>query len=496
MVRPPNRRPYTVTPEDAAPSRDASTRDEPSPTVGVVDQMVSSWLPVTIFVGLVTVIALYETKPITDPDPWWHLRLGEEFRGAWSLSNPGAFSPFATEPWVATQWTLEILASYLVERTDLGAVVWLTSLGVILLGAALWIGNRAHASPQAAALAAGATLLGTLTVVAPRPQLASLVLLAAVATAWWRTSEDLRPRWWLVPVGWLWACTHGFWFIGTLLGLAVVTGLAMDHRLSRRQGLLLLGIPLGSVLAAAATPAGPRLLIAPFQVTGVTDRIQEWQPPDFTNPLVSIVALMIASVLITYARRGNASWTEVAVVVLAGVLLVYAARSVALAAVLLSPLLASCIQIWLGSDAIHAPRRERWLVASGLITAAALATLATMARAPYSHPYPESVDRALAALPRGTVVYNNYFSGGWLAWRHPHLVHGVDGLTEAYHPDYLDRYFDAHQLMPGWQAFLEVEMDAEVALLPAGDRMAWELETHLDWTSLVETEDYVLLSRP
>lgn len=474
----------------------ASMGEDDLPTLSLVSRLVQYWLPLTMVTLLIGGLGVRVAGPITDPDPWWHLRLGHEFRGDWSLSAPGSLSPFAEQPWVATQWTLEVAASYLVGWAGLGAVPWLAGLGVILLGAALWLGNRSRSGPLASAMATSAALLGTLPVLAPRPQVASLVLLAIVGNAWWKTTADLRPRWWLIPLGWLWACTHGFWFIGVLLGFAVVAGLAMDGRLSQRKGLLLLSIPGCSLLVAAVTPAGPHLLLAPFKVNGIADRIQEWQPPSFHEPLVLVVAMMLAAVLITNARLGNASWAELAVVLLAGMLLVYAARSVALAAVLLSPLLATTLQGWVGSTSRRPRRSERWLVGVGLALAVVALSFTTVLRAPYTHPFPEAIDDALAGLPEGTVVYNDYKYGGLLSWEHQHLVHGIDGMTEAYAPQYLDAYLDAGLMLPGWREFLDVELDADAAFLPADDPLALELSGHLDWTTLAKTDEYVVLRRP
>ena len=47
-----------------------------------------------------------------------------------------------------------------------------------------------------------------------RPQLVSFVLLPVVLAAWLQTERDLKPRWWLVPLMWVWSLCHGFWFIG------------------------------------------------------------------------------------------------------------------------------------------------------------------------------------------------------------------------------------------------------------------------------------------
>lgn len=460
-----------------------------------VSMVVRRWLPLGMFVATVGIVAVRATRPITDPDPWWHLRLGREFRGDWRLSDPGSLSPFAQEPWVPTQWALEVVASLLVDWFGLAAVAWLTGLGVVAVGAILWCAARARADVLPAAVASGTALVGTLSVVAPRPQVASLVLLGVFSWAWRRTTVDVRPRWWLVPLGWVWACTHGFWFVGLLLGVVVVVGLSLDRRIAGRRALALWSVPLAGLVVAALTPVGPRLLLTPFRVQGVSAQLQEWQPPSFQSPLVMIVAVTLAAVVVTWARRGDTSWADLAVLVLAGMLLVYSARTVALAAVLMAPIVAETIQAWVQAVREHAPLRERWVVAVGLGAAAVAVTISTAVRAPYEDPYPVEIDAALAGLPDGTVVFNDYFYGGWLAWRHPELAHGIDGLTEAYGAGYLQDYGDAQRLKPGWQEFLD-GMGAEVAFLPPGDSLAVELSTHLSWETLAETPDYVVLRQP
>lgn len=475
-----------------------STAHQPPSAPSATDyrsKLITTALPLAIVVTVIATLASRATGQITDPDPWWHLRLGVEFRENWRVYDPGTLSPFADAPWVPTQWVLEIAASWLVDRFGLGAVAWLTGVGVVALGAALWHANRVRSGTLAASVATAMALMGMVPVIAPRPQVASLIFLSIYAAAWWRTSVDGRPRWWLVPFTWLWACTHGFWFVGVLIGFAIVVGMALDRRLTGRHSVSLLTVCFGSLVAAALTPAGPKLMLAPFKVSGISGRITEWQPPDFHSPFVLVVGAMAAAFLLTKARTGKATWTELAVCVIACLLLVYAARSVALAAVLLAPLVAEAIQTWTRRSVTRPDRRETLTVTMGLVAALVVASLMVIVRAPYDHPYPAEVDRVLAALPEGTIVFNEYVYGGWLAWAHPHLIHGIDGLTEAYTPSYINSYLDAQSLRPGWQQFLDGEVAADAAFLPANSPMAVELSDHMNWKPLAETNQYVVLLR-
>ena len=65
----------------------------------------------------------------------------------------------------------------------------------------------------------------------PRPHLVSFLFLAITLHAWLGTARDLRPRWWLIALGWVWACSHGMWLLGPMVGLAVIGGLLLESRL-------------------------------------------------------------------------------------------------------------------------------------------------------------------------------------------------------------------------------------------------------------------------
>lgn len=477
--------------------------DHPS----TVDQPTSgdastSWIRTRVPVVLLSLTAAYAghraAGPITDPDTWWHLRLGREFREGWSLHDPGQLSPFATEPWVATQWTLEVLASFIDDWFGLAGVAALTGLATIGLCLLLWRRARECAAPLAAAVATVAGLVGVAPVIAPRPAIASLILLAVTLGAWRKTSTDLRPRWWLIPLTWVWAVTHGFWFIGVATGVAFVAGLAFGGSIDARRARKLLLVPLGSLVAAAATPAGPVLLTAPLQVNQIKDFITEWQPPDFRSPSQIVVAMLIALAMLTWSRHGKSAWVDLFIISMAAFLLLYAVRTGALSAVLLVPLTAGVLQSWVEGRATSQPlgtfSERNWIVV-GMAAAVVVVIVSTLARAPIHDPYPRSIDRALDGLPIGSVVFNEYALGGWLSWQHPELVHVIDGMTEAYPPHYLAEYGRAFHLAPGWETFLK-RVEATHALVPVNAGIAAELHAHLDWRVVARAGGLVLLARP
>jgi hypothetical protein len=452
------------------------------------------WFPFFLFAIVVGGLAYWASGPIGDPDTWWHLRLGDEFRGDWSLAAPGALSPFATRPWFATQWTLEVLASNMEDAFGLAGVSWLAGVGVVLFGVATYVSCRQRSAIAAASLAASMCLVGASLSFGPRPQLASFFFAAIVTTVWLRTMDDLRPRWWLVPLSWLWACTHGMWFVGVVIGVLVTVGLVLDGRLSRSTALRLSLVPLASVIAAAATPVGPKLVLAPLATSKMAEFVTEWQPPDLTEFVPAVAILALALVVGTWARGPRQSWSDVLLLGLAFGWVLLSYRTIAMGVTIAAPLVAGAIQSWLPEERLRVPRWER---PAGIAAVTAILVGLTIA-APSREGSPleelAQINAALSGLPPGTVVYNEYTLGGWLEWRHRNVSPTVDGMTDAYEVDHIAAYVDTKRLEPGWREFV-AGAKAEYALLERDARLAAALAETGEWRVVVQESDYVLLRR-
>lgn len=479
--------------DSAAPSPALSTEREPSTPRR---SPMLDWVAFALFLMVTARLAVRASESVTDPDTWWHLRLGEEFTsGSWSLADPGRLSPFATRPWFATQWTLEVVAHYVYDGFGLAGVSWLAGLGLVALAAVVYAVCRMRSSMFVAAVVSSVTLFATILSHGPRPQLASFIFVAIVTSAWLRTMRDLKPRWWLVPLSWLWACTHGMWFMGVLVGVVVVVGLLLDGRLDRGQAVRLGLVPVGGIVAAAVTPVGPKLILAPLATSKMAQFITEWQPPKFSEPVPAIALLMVAVVVITWARAGTRrSWAEILLIAMALGWIVLYYRTIAVGAVIAAPLVASSIQSWLPTEALGL---RKWEPRVGIAFALAIVVGLGIA-APYRNAAPlEGVDRlnaALSRLPTGTVVYNDYGLGGWLEWKHRNVAPVVDGLTDAYEFKYVDSYMKTKDLESGWQERID-KTGAEYALLESETPLAAALKDE-HWNTVVRESKYVLLQRP
>ncbi len=280
------------------------------------------WLLVVMPGLIMSFLALRVIEPIKDPDTYWHIASGDHLRQTWDFVLDDPFGASAEKPWILNQWLPQLAMSFADQVAGLAGVVWLTVLGTLGVLAALYVSCRRRSSPLVATLVVAVAFLATSGSIAPRPQLVTFAMTAVATDAWLRTAEDRKPRWWLIPLTWVWACSHGMWFMGIAVGLATIAGLLVSRRVAPREAARLGIIPVGSLAAAALTPVGPVLLWSPFQVSGVTAYITEWQPPSPTSPTLLAALGLILLVVVDAVR--NAEGRVVHVLLLTALALVLA----------------------------------------------------------------------------------------------------------------------------------------------------------------------------
>ncbi len=440
-------------------------------------------------------LALFALKPLgplKDPDAFWHVVAGEHLTqtGQFVLDDP--FGAATEKVWILNQWLPEVLMHWAHAACGLPGVAWLLCLGSLLVGVAVYAACRRRSTALVSAVVLAVTFAALSGSLSPRPQLVTFALAAVTMSTWLLTREDGRARWWLVPLTWLWACSHGMWFIGPVLGGVVVVGMLLERRLSIAEGARLAMVPVLSVAVAALTPVGPRLFSSPLQVSGVTGMISEWQPPGLTDPGLLAALLLVAVVIVDQVVRGREEWTVALLAVLALVLAVTWSRTVGLAAVMLAPLAALALQRLTREEGSAVPRRERVavLLSSGLslVLAAVLAPVA--AASPRIGP--NELDAALDRLPTGTVVCNDQSDGGWLMLRHPGLRPTMDTRVELYSMERIKAYLDFVAAEPGWQDYAD-QVGCTYAALPVHAPVVAAMRASGSWVLVEQAGGYVLL---
>ena len=124
-----------------------------------------------------------------------------------------------------------------------------------------------------------------------RPHLVSFALVAVTTGAWLATRRDGRARWWLVPMTWVWACSHGMWFVGVAIGVVALVGLSSTAPSAERPWLRLALIPLAS-RRGRRDPGRPRAADVTFAVREYARFVTEWRSPSLTD--IAFVAFLVA----------------------------------------------------------------------------------------------------------------------------------------------------------------------------------------------------------
>lgn len=457
--------------------------------------------------GVVALVLLRPVAaPVSDPDVFWHIRLGQALARTWDFGPTDPLSDF-TQGYVYHQWLPELAVAVAEAVGGLALVSWTSYLLQVALMLTVYAVCRRVAAPLPSAVVTGLVLLGSAGALTPRPQLVGLILLAVTAGLWQGSTIDGKPRWVLIPLAWVWACSHGSWVLGLGLGALTLFGLALDRRRrrakepqgehadrpqawDRRLGWVLLGC----AAASLATPVGPRLVTTLVRVAEVSPLISEWRPMGITDPRLAITVglFLLAAGLPSRVRATYAC------VVPAGFALAVAlasARSVAMAAVILAPLAASRLGA-LVTPAVGRRPAERAIilvtVAAALALAAPVAVRATQTQA---SSLPSGLAPALNSLPTGSVVVTSDAIGGWLGWAHPGLRATWDTRAEAFGADYVTRMAQLRGGHPSWSRTFDSLQPAAV-LVEGESALVGILERERGWRIVGHDAGYVLLLAP
>jgi hypothetical protein len=452
------------------------------------------YLPGLVGVGILVSLIVNCARPLTNTDTYFHLRFGEEFLSGWSLRDPGSVSTFATQHWVPTQWLSEVVMARTEQWFGLSGLAFLSGVLELVLFVVLYAAARDRAEPLVVLPLTAMGLYAMESGLSMRPQVVSYAMVALVTAAWLRTQRDGRVRWWLVPLVYVWAMLHGMWPVALVIGLVVCVGFTLDRVPSRLLLRSLLVTALSAVVAAL-TPVGPALYGAEVAVGSRASFFAEWSAPDFTTGSCLTLAVLMTVTAAAMWRRGQNSWTEVALVVLAAGFGVYSLRTVPVAAAMLVPLAAAPVQDLLRAPRAPVRRREVGALAGGL--AATLAVLALAVPHTSSEPLSEPawLDPAVARLPAGTKVLDDWSLGGYLMWRYPKLDLMMHGYGDTFTTQELTDNTSLIELDPGWDSVLR-SSGTRVALLRPSDRLSYALINQFHWRVERTSPDLFLLRAP
>ena len=178
-----------------------------------------AFLPLVFLVGCVQ---------IEDPDIWWHLRTGQLIHERGEVPRSDWFTYTNPDrPWIDLHWGFQLIAAALWAMGGAPALVLSKSLlAAATFAIAMTAGERGWPAWQTVACWLPSLLIfsGRNQV---RPEMLSLLFLAAELTILFHARTRPRLVWWLPVIQLVWVNVHGLFVLGLVLwGCFVLGGLA------------------------------------------------------------------------------------------------------------------------------------------------------------------------------------------------------------------------------------------------------------------------------
>jgi hypothetical protein len=420
-------------------------------------------------------------QPCLDWDSWWHLRVGQFVTQQWRLPDHEPFSQIGQEqhlPWIAYSWLYELLLYGCFKSGGAAGVLLLRYLLVMLSwGGIAWFLMR-HA--RNAWIGLGLLALVTMSLRPFSPEwpwhftiFFTMLTLHAVIRV--REGASARRFAGLPFIYVLWANIHIQFVMGfAVLGLAWLTTV-IERFVQKRpeRGAVarqLFWLGLACATATLLTPFHVKLYAVIWEYATQTKAlglVMELQPPDYAQwynwPL--IVLAVLAG--LTTRLRGLRAWD---IVLLCSALFF----SMRMQRDLWYGVLACCAVV------LH-ERDERegahclfpaWLIALlslaavGLVSAAwelGLSKGKTVA-AEHRETYPVEAAEVVRQRRLPGPLLNNFDWGGYLIWALPEYPVSIDGRTNLYGEQRLQRSFDAWAGQ-GWEDYPDL-LRAGVIIAP------------------------------
>jgi hypothetical protein len=505
------------------------------PVVGIHPQaargfvnMLLSRRQLIVFV-MMLVIFTGAAQPITYPDFWWHLKTGQYIVETRTIPHTDIFSTvrFGSE-WVTHEWLSEVFI-YSVFRT-LGYGGLIVVFSIVITGA-FWIAyQRCKKRAKHPYVAGFALLLGAFATIPTwdaRPQMFSLLFASVFISFLNRHSrgENMLSIWWLAPLMILWLNLHAGFALGLALILITIVGLALDGLLLREDSLAnvwrrtrsLCWLLIICLAAVSLNPNGARMYSYPFETLSsdaMMQNIQEWQSPDFHNPLFQALGLLFFvtfSALALSNKRVRPG--ELLMLAVTGWATLRSRRNVPFFALVAAPLLAEHSWNWITSY-----RWGQWLTAPEnrepgrkstlkltlnvllLVIALTLVVLG-VGRAVAKQPVREAqefpaaaVDFILARRPPQP-IFNEYNWGGYLIWRlYPDYRVYIDGRADVYGDRLVEEFVHVHEGKTGWREALD-DHGIRTVLVKPDVPLASLLRLDSGWQKVFEDKQAVIFVR-
>lgn len=469
--------------------------------------------PVVLASLLLPLTVLTLRSHFSDPDMWWHLKMGEIIWTTHHIPTVDLFSYTArNHPWIPHEW-LSQLTIYMAYHAGgySGLMAWFCVLSAALFIAGYALCSLVSGNPKVALVGALVIWLFATSGLAIRPQMIGyLLLVIELLVLHLGKTHDSRWFWALPPLFALWVNCHGSFFIGMVI--AVITyglsfagfhaGSLISVKWATRQRRYLAASMAVGGLALFANPVGWSQVFYPIntmfhQHIGLS-QVQEWLPLQVTEPrAVLLVALLLCVFLLVLVRRSELQLQELVLLTLGLWMALSHRRLLFLFGILAAPILSRMLaDLWENYDA----ERDRPLLNACFIGVAAVVAVLGF---PSQRVLIKDVDqdtpvKAVSFLKAHRVsgrMLNDYVYGGYLIWAAPEYPVFVDGRADVFEWSGVLGDFGRWALLQSDPRLLLDKYGIDLCLLSRDAPMAQVLPL-LGWHTIYSDDLSVIFTRP
>jgi len=409
---------------------------------------------------------------LADNDIWTHLSVGNWIIKNHAVPYTGVFSQSADKPWSAYSWVFELLVSWFHSAGGLlGLMVFLIVLEVLVTWA---IFHTLHRISGSFWIAWGLTAAGIWAIyhtLPIRPVVFSVLFFTVVLHLIFaaRRRASMRPLYWLLPLFVLWANIHiqfvyGLFLVGLFVGTRLMQALferlgwpwpEVDQEMNLPV-MPLAAVGLGCIVATMINPYGIRLFgeIAGYaQSKNVYAQISELAALDFRDSAHFVQLLITAAACFALGRKSKDPF-KIALVLLTALVGYRASRDSWFACIPALAIIASAFERE-SVDEESSRMSAHWLKTLGVAFGVVLALYAVLGNSTVDE---RSLQYSLAAItpvravefikkekPPGP-LYNGLNIGGFLMWHLPEYPVAMDGRTNLYGDETVNRFYNVLML--------------------------------------------------
>jgi hypothetical protein len=454
------------------------------------------------------------SKPLNDPDFWFHLKSGEYILShhAFPTTDPFSFT-FYGQHWIVHGWLSTVIFYLVQSRLGYNALIFLFALLVALT---FWfVFRRCQAHPFVTGFAILLGVASISTNIGVRPRVFTLLLTSVFLLVLENYARrGGRMIWILIPLTALWANLHGGFFFGPAFIVLAMLGMALDKWVGNGQAefwprLRVMGIvALGSVLAVVVNPYGLEMLFVPIRVLQTTvykEVVVDWLSPDFHRPEVFpflVLFLLTTAALALSPVRPKPS--ELLLFIVTLYLSFNSQRNIAIFALVAVPLFANYAQHWLNATNLRRFFQDSLLArrsALGLVLLLPLILFAFKLKSTvYGEFRQQTMDvpiKAVEYLKQNQITGNTFTDpniwSNYLLWAMPSNPIFIDG-RDVYTEQFTREYLGIISGRSDWHEAFD-RYGVRVVIVGPKSLLARKLHDATDWQTVYEDEMTVVFTR-